>query len=83
MRLKRPSRLMREATRMRIAAERAALRAASEPFRGERSQFDYNRQRYEETRTLELLKDVPSVFYFLEQLGGQRPAWASMRYGAK
>lgn len=81
--------ILREATRRRIRAERAALSEASKPLQGPRSLFNYNRHALKEPRALELLKDVPSVFYFAEQVAKERgtryfrPEWAAQRYGAR
>jgi len=66
-------RILRQATQMRIRAEREIISA---PDRG---------QRWEEGFTRDFLKTVPSVFAFAEKLNSdyERPFWASQRYGAK
>ncbi len=71
-------RLLREAARRRIRAERDALRNLSEFI-------DLNRVRLEERSAIEHLRDVPSVFAFAEALDPvyERPLWASQRYGAR
>jgi hypothetical protein len=71
-------RILREATRQRIRAERKALRDISKGW-------DLNRFRLEQDKTIEFLRDVPSVFYFAEQINPsyERPDWAAQRYGAR
>lgn len=72
-------RIMREATRQRIRAERDAI---TEFFTT--PSFQARPYRLEEDRMLDVLKKVPSVFAFAEQINSsyQRPDWASQRYGA-
>lgn len=64
-------RLLREATRQRIRAEREALRGVMK--------FGPATER----TALELLKDVPTVFAFAEKLDDryERPDWASRQFG--
>jgi hypothetical protein len=73
-------RLLRQATRARIRAERDAL---SQYF----SDGHVRPCRIEEDGMLVITKewDVPSVFAFAEKLNPRydRPLWASQRYGAK
>jgi hypothetical protein len=72
-------RILRQATRMRIRAERAM-------FTGNLSLTKNGiPMRLSERGNLILLKDVPSVFAFAEKLHSdyERPLWASHRYGAK
>lgn len=70
-------RLLRQATQMRIRAERERLVHPG---------FDHaNEVRLEESTAIVLLKGVSSVFAFAEKLDKNygRPLWASQRYGAK
>jgi hypothetical protein len=70
-------RILRQATQMRICAERERL---------DNPAFNHaNEVRLEEPTALTLLKGVPSVFAFAEKLNSdyERPFWASQRYGAK
>jgi len=69
--------VLREATQQRIAAEREAIWKASDII-------NLAARRNEEAFTIKILKDVPSVFYFAEQINRryERPDWAAQRYGA-
>lgn len=77
--------ILREATRRRIVAERAALRDQdrADGVHGHRP------RRLEEAEALKRLGGVPSVFAFAEQYAeevGQkyhRPAWADQAWGAE
>jgi hypothetical protein len=71
-------RLLRQATQMRIRAERDVLKEYRPPF-------DCNRVRTEERFGITVLQTVPSVFAFAEQMNPKydRPLWASHRYGAR
>ncbi len=66
-------RILREATRQRIRAEREALRGTMKFGPAT------------EKTALALLKDVPTVFAFAEKIDPRyvRPTWADHRYGAK
>lgn len=65
---------MREAVKLRIQAERAAL-----PPRWVRS------TRLEEPTALKVFIDVPSVFAFAERINPSylRPGWAAAQWGAR
>jgi hypothetical protein len=75
-------RILRQATQMRIRAERSYLTDAFEGIDGDPAPFI---PRVEEPGMLKLLKTTPSVFAFAEKLNSdyERPFWASHRYGAK
>lgn len=72
--------LMRQALIERCQAEREA-RQSVVPL--------YGYRRLEEALTLQILKDIPSIFFFAEQIskkrGGSymRPGWAGQAYGAR
>jgi hypothetical protein len=81
-------RLLRQATQMRIRAEReVALASLPEPVR--QAHLEVGRVdlqgRVEEDAARRRFSAVPSVFAFAEKLNSsyERPLWASHRYGAK
>ena len=72
-------RVMREALKLRIRAEREAI-AALEQKKGFRFP-----QRLEERSAIDKLSAVPTIFAFAEQIDSSfvRPSWADARYGAR
>lgn len=70
-------RLLREACRQRIQAEREAIEARFKPHRWHGAMS--------ETQAIEFLKEVPTIFAFAEKLDSRytRPQWADHQYGAR
>jgi hypothetical protein len=76
-------RILREATRQRIQAERKlALSSLPEPMRQGRIDLQ---GRVEEDQAIRRFSAVPTVFAFAEKIDPRyvRPTWAGHRYGAK